>query len=183
MKNKGFDPIEIEKIQMQISRFGRNFIPVESDDNSDEYFHFQFIGTYEGRPVIYDAAMYTLRLHHSSEVYEIAEHKAAQHFPDFKSISYDEDENGNLSALNSREEEIGLFMAEIIMELEEEGQVKVKEHVEFDPHIDFGVGIDIGLNVEKITPRIIERFIFDFNNNSLQLDPTLYAFQTQGEED
>ena len=50
-------------------------------------------------------------------------------------------------------EEIGLFMAEVIMELEEEETVKVKEHIEIDSNSEFGVSMDIGLQVEKITPK------------------------------
>ena len=103
--------------------------------------------------MIYDAVIYTLRLHHESELYEIAEHRAAQHFPEYKKISYDEDENGNMETLDPLAEEIGLFMAEVIMELEEEETVKVKEHVELDSNSEFGVSLDIGLHVEKITPK------------------------------
>jgi uncharacterized alkaline shock family protein YloU len=73
-------------------------------------------------------------------------------------------------------------MAEVIMELEEEDQVKVKEHVDMDIHVDFGIALDIGLHVDEITPGIIEKFIRDFNNDSLQLDSTLYSFQTKAEE-
>src|SRR5690554_7361969 len=74
---------------------------------------------HEGREVIYDAALYTLRLHHSSEVYELAEHRAAKKFPNFKGIHYEEDENGNLKPLSADEEEIGLYITEMIMELED----------------------------------------------------------------
>ncbi len=72
-------------------------------------------------------------------------------FLEYKKITYEEDENGNLEALDALEEEIGLFMAEVIMELEEEETVKVKEHVDLDPHAEFGVSLDAGLQVEKIT--------------------------------
>ena len=154
----------------------------EEDESTDEYVHFYFIGKFEGREVIYDAVIYTLRLHHESELYEIAEHRAAKHFPEYKKITYDEDENGNLAALDPLEEEIGLFMAEVIMELEEEESVKVKEHVELDCNTDFGISLDVGLHVEKITPKVIEKFIKDFNEDNLKLDDTLYSFQTQDQE-
>ena len=72
-------------------------------------------------------------------------------------------------------------MAEVIMELEEEDQVKVKEHVEIDPHIEFGIGLDAGLNVEKISAKVIEKFIKDFNEDTLSLDKTLYSFQLEDE--
>ena len=65
------------------------------------------------------------------------------------------------------------------MELEEEEAVKVKEHVDMDPNTDFGVALDIGFHVEKITEKEIESFIRNFNEDSLELDETLYSFQTQ----
>lgn len=182
--NKGYTAEVINDYKQQIAAKGQRFIVDESDDdNNEEYQHFYFIGKDDaGREVVYDAVMYTLRMHHESEMFEIAEHKAAQHFPDYKKIAYEEDENGDLSTLDSREEEIGLFMAEVILELEEEEAVKVQEHVDMDSHVDFGIALDIGLHVEVITPDVIEKFIEDFSSDNLQLDDTLYSFQTAEEE-
>jgi hypothetical protein len=59
--------------------------------------------------------------------------------------------------------------------------VKVKEHLEIDPNIDFGIGLDAVLNVEEITSKVIEKFIRDFNEDTLSLDKTLYSFQTEDE--
>jgi hypothetical protein len=180
--NEGYTPEKVQLYKKKIEKTKKNFLIVESEDNSDEYTNFNFIGMYEGKEVVYDAVMYTLRLHHLSEVYEVAEHKAAQHFPEFKSIKYREDENGDLLALDDMEEEIGLFIAEAIMEIEEEEVVKVKEHVELDPNIDFGVGLDIGLNIDIITDEIIQKFVKEYNDDTLKLDEVLYSFQTQDEE-
>lgn len=179
--NQGFDPTIIGEYKARI-RSGRDgFLFSESDEHRDEYAHFHFIGKFEGKEVIYDAVLYTLRLQHQSELLEIAEHRAARHFPQYKKITYKEDENGNLQPLDELEEEIGLFMAGVILELEEEDQVKVREHIEIDPKIDFGIGLDAGLNVEKITAKVIEKFIRDFNEDSVTLDETLYSFQTEDE--
>lgn len=177
--NKGFEPQVIEEYRKKILNSNQQFILDSEDENSDEYVHFYFIGLYEGKEVVYDAVMYTLRLQHESEMFEIAEHRAAKHFPEYKKISYEEDENGNLAALDPLEEEIGLYIAEVIMELEEEEAVKVKEHVDMDANTDFGVALDIGIHVDKITEKEIEKFIKDFNEDSLSLDDTLYSFQTQ----
>ena len=161
--NKAFDPQLVQEYRDKMKKRNRNYMIVDSEDNSDEYVNFYFIGMYEGKEVIYDAVIYTLRLHHNSELYEIAEHRAAKHFPEYKQIKYEEDENGDLAALDDLEEEIGLYMAEVMVELEEEGEVKVKEHVDLDPHIDFGIGLDAALNVEKITPAVITKFVNDYN--------------------
>jgi len=184
MINKGYDPAVIQDYKQKISSTGQLYLVDETDnDNNEEYLHFYFVGKNDsGTEVIYDAVMYTLRMQHESEMFEIAEHKAAQHFPDYKKIAYEEDENGDLSALDSREEEIGLYMAEVIMELEEEETVKVQEHVDMDTHVDFGIALDIGLQTETITPEVVEKFIKDFNNDNLQLDDTLFSYQTSEEE-
>jgi len=182
LKNKGYEPQVIKEYQTQMENLGANFLWDDEDENSDEYSHFYFIGKYEGREVIYDAVICTLRLHHESELYEIAEHRAAKHFPSFKKIAYEEDENGNLETLDPLEEEIGLFMAEVIMELEEEDAVKVQEHIEIDANSEFGVSLDIVLHVEKVSPKVIEKFIKDYNEDILKLDDTLYSFQTQDQE-
>lgn len=169
----------LEDYKMKIKSSGKPYLLVEDEETSDEYAHFYFVGDYEGEEVVYDAVLITLRLQHESELFELAEHEAAKHFPEYKKISYQEDENGNLETLDDLEEEIGLFMAEVIMELEEEEQVKVKEHVDIDANMDFEIGIDAALHVERITDKVIEKFIKDFNENTLQLDDSLYTFQTE----
>src|SRR5690349_18682421 len=183
IRNKGFEPEVISDYKRRAKALGMSFLSSDEEENSDESLHFYFVGKDDsGNEVVYDAMMYTLRLQHESEMFEIAEHRAAKHFPNYKKITYEEDENGNLEALDDQEEEIGLFMAEVILELEEEESVKVKEHVDMDIHADFGISLDIGLHTEKISPSVIEKFIHDFNSDSLQLDPTLYSFQTKEEE-
>ncbi|SKC82242.1 hypothetical protein [Ohtaekwangia koreensis] len=182
VENLGFDLKVIEDYQARMAALGRNYLFDDEDENSDEYAHFYFVGKFEGKDVIYDTVIYTLRLQHESELYEIAEHRAAKHFPEYKKITYEEDENGNLENLDPLEEEIGLFMAEVIMELEEDETVKVKEHVDLDDNAEFGVSLDVGLHVEHITDKVIEKFIKDFNEDTLKLDPTLYSFQTEDQE-
>lgn len=179
MNNPGFDPAVIKEYKDKIAQGGKPYLLDEEDESSDEYTHFYFVGQHDGREVVYDTVLYTLRLQHESELFEIAEHRAANHFPEYKKISYEEDENGNLAPLDPLEEEIGLYIAEVIMELEEEESVKVKEHVDLDENVDFGVALDVGLHVEKVTPEVIIRFINDFNEDRIQLDDQLYSFQTQ----
>jgi hypothetical protein len=180
--NRGFDPEVIKQYKNKIQSGGKAFMYDEEDESSDEYAHFYFVGLYEGKEVIYDAVIYTLRLQHESELFEIAEHRAAQHFPQYRKITYEEDENGNLAALDPEQEEIGLYIAEVIMELEEEEAVKVKEHVDMDINTDFGIALDIGFHRDKITEREIDNFIKDFNEDNLQLDENSYSFQTEDVE-
>lgn len=181
-ENPGFDPNNIEKLELELSRSGKNYKIIPDEGNSEEFVNFWFIGMYEGKKVIYDAALYTLRLHHSSEVYELAEHEAAKKFPNFKGINYEEDEEGNLKPLSSEEEEIGWFITEIIMELEEEEAVKVQEFIDLDTNHDYGIGLDAALNVDEINDKVISKFVVEFNDDTLVLDDTLYSFQTEEDE-
>jgi hypothetical protein len=177
LENKGFSPSEIAAYRAEMKSAGKPFLYDDEDERNEEYVHFFFIGSHEGKEVIYDTVLYTLRMQHESELFEIAEHRAAQKFPDYKKISYEEDENGNLEPLDDLEEEIGLFMAEVIMELEEDEAVKVKEHVTMDLNVDFGIALDVGLHVEEISEKTITQFIEQFNSKTLALDETLYSFQ------
>jgi len=179
--NQGMNQETIQEYKARIAASGELYVLDDEDESSDEFAHFHFVGMYEGKEVIYDAVLYTLRLQHESELFEIAEHRAAKHFPQYKKIAYEEDENGNLETLDSLQEEIGLFMAEVIMELEEDEAVKVKEHVEIDDKAEFGIGLDAGLHVPEVTPAVITKFIKDFNDDTIVLDETLYSFQTQDE--
>ncbi|TVP49438.1 MAG: hypothetical protein EA341_09380 [Mongoliibacter sp.] len=182
-QNDGFMPETIEGLKKELAASQKPYKIVPDDENTDEYVNFYFIGMFEGKEVVYDAAMYTLRLHHASELYELAEHEAAKKFPNFKGIHYKEDENGNLEPLSSEEEEIGWFITEIIMDMEEDESVKVQEFVDLDTHHDFGIGLDVALNVDAIDDKVITKFIKEFNEDTLILDDTLYAFQSEEEED
>lgn len=180
--NQGYNPEKIEELRKKMVASGKNYVVVESEDNSDEYVNVFFIGMYEGREVIYDAAIYTLRMHFESEVYELAEHRAAQKFPQFKKIRYEEDENGDLRSLDDLEEEIGLFMTEMMWEIEEEEEVKVQEHLEIDSNLDFGVGINYGVNVPAISDEVITKFVEHYNDDTLNMDETFYSFTLEEEE-
>ncbi|WP_075351081.1 hypothetical protein [Algoriphagus marinus] len=180
--NPGFDPQQILKLREELASLGKSFKIIPDEENTDEFVNFYFLGMYEGKEVIYDAALYTLRLHHASEVYELAEHKAAQKFPNFKGISYEEDENGNMIPLTQEEEEIGWFITEIIMEIEEEESVKVQEFVDIDTNHDYGIGVDASLNVDFIDEKTIAKFVKEFNDDTLVLDDTMYSFQSEEEE-
>ncbi len=177
--NPGFDPTHIAKLREELKSMGKRFKVIPDEENTDEFVNFYFIGMYEGKEVIYDAALYTLRLHHASEVYELAEHKAAQKFSNFKGINYEEDENGNMKPLTQEEEEIGWFITEIIMEIEEEESVKVQEFVDIDTNHDYGIGLDAGINVEFIDESTISKFVKEFNDDTLILDDTMYSFQSE----
>ncbi len=179
-ENKGYDTDTIAVYRARMNAEGRNFLFDDKDEQTEEYAHFYFIGTFDSKEVIYDTAIYTLRLNHESELYEAAEARALKQFPQYKKIAIEDEESD--SAPDPMEEEVGMFMAEVIMELEEEEAIKVREHVDQDVHVPFGISLDVGLHVEKVTPQVIVKFIKDFNEDNLSLDETMYSFQAHDQE-
>ncbi|MFC5408360.1 hypothetical protein ACFPMF_03510 [Larkinella bovis] len=178
-KNEGYDPAVIQALKEECQKEGSSFVYVEDDDddlevlNSGECVHIQFVGKHNEKEVIYDAIIYTLRLHHSSLVYEMAIEKVKKSFPEYVPV---EDRKPNYRIEPELEEEIELFLTELIEEIEETEAVKVKEHLDVDADFEYGISLDVCLNVEEITEDVIEDFIRKFNGNSLKLDTTLYSF-------
>jgi hypothetical protein len=175
--NEGFDPIEIAELRKECEQEGQNYVIVDDEDgmnDSGEFAHFQFIGKYEGKDVIYDAVMGTLRLNHSSLVFEEAEARMKKSYPNYVEI---EKRKPNYKV----DEDLELMLAEIIEELEEEETIKVSEFVEVETDFEYGIGLDVSLNVEEIDHEVITKFIEDFNGGTLKLDPTLYSFTSEEE--
>jgi len=173
----------IDKVKVEMAKSGANYVINDSEDNSDDFLQFLFVGIHEGQEVLFDAAAYTLHLHHESELYDAAEREAIKRFPEYRALILKgiEVQEGMLPA--ALEEEIGIYLTETMMDMEEEEAIKVKENLELDDELDFRVGLDISLHVEKITPNVVEKFIRDFNSGTLKLDPTLYSFQSDEEDE
>ncbi len=176
--NPGFEKEEIEKLKSECIEEGQNFVFVEDEgdfEDDGDFVHFQFVGMYEGKEVIYDTILSTLALHHSSIVFEEAEKKVMKIIKDY--IPFEErDENAEVS------EEAEEMLEEFIEEMEDEETIKVAELMEVDPAFEFGIGLEVALNVEEITLEVIAKFIADFNNDTLQLDKTLYSFKNESED-
>jgi hypothetical protein len=181
--NDGYSPEEIELLKEECREAGTNFVHCDDEEDSmadqGELAHVQFVGNYKGQEVIYDAIIYTLRLHHSSLVYEKAVEQAQKVYPKYLPL----DERGPGFNMNpEEEEEAEELITELIETFEEEEAVKVKEHLEIETDFEYGVGLDASLNVEAITDDVVSKFIEDFNSGRLKLDTTLYSF-TSDEDD
>ncbi len=176
-QNPGLQPAEIEKIRRQCREKKQSYVLNEDEPQGDEFAHFFFVGKHQGRDCIFDAVMYTLRLHHSSVLYEMAEERAEGQFPRYKrKLDEDEDEE-------EVDEEIEIFKAEVMDELEESESVKVQEYIHIDTDFDYGYALEVCLNLEEITGADIEKFVRDFTAGTLKLDKTLYTFHHEGDED
>jgi hypothetical protein len=185
-KNEGFEPATIQLLKEECKEEGSSFVYVEDEDddlevlNSGECVHIQFVGKHKDSEVIYDAIIYTLRLHHSSLVYEMAMEKVKKSFPQYIPV---EERKPDYRIDAELEEEIELFLTELIEEIEETEAVKVQEHIEIDHEFEYGISLDVCLNVEEISEEVIEDFIAQFNSNTLKLDKTMYSFTNDEPEE
>jgi hypothetical protein len=178
--NPGFDPKEIALLKEECAAESSSFVYFEDEEDmdhpTDEYAHFQFVGEHEGQEVIYDAVIYTLRLHHSSTIYEAAEQKALKMFPDY--VPFDQ-RTGKHKPNVELDEQVEQIIQEFIEEMEETEEVKVAENLDIDYEFEYGIGLDVCLNVDEIDDEVVEKFIEDFKAGSLKLDPTLYSFSAE----
>lgn len=184
-ENSGYDYSAIQQLKEEIRQGGHSFVYTEDPDldepTGDEYAHFQFVGNHEGKEVIFDAVLYTLRLHHSSLVYEEAERRAMQEHPLYVPIDQRDEA---YQANDEIDEEVELLITEIIEEIEENEEIKVTEHLETEENLEEAtIELDICLNVEALSDQVIEKFVTEFNSGQLNLDPTLYSFHSLDEEE
>ncbi|KQS26729.1 hypothetical protein [Dyadobacter sp. Leaf189] len=182
--NPGFDPEEIAQLKRECKAERANFIYVddefEDEDENNEHAHVQFVGMYKESEVIYDALIYTLRLHHSTLVYDAALERLKKEMPHY--VSQDE-RPADYKISEEDEDEAELLLTEFIEEIEENEEITVREHVEIDDTFEYGVGLEVGLNKTEITDKVIDEFIALFNADRVQLDPTLYSFTGSEDED
>lgn len=181
--NPGFDPEEIAQLKRECKAERLNFVYVtdefEDEEENNEHAHVQFVGYYKEAEVVYDALIYTLRLHHSTLVYDAALEKLKVQMPDY--ISPDE-RDGSEKIDFDRDEEAEILLTEFIEEIEENEEITVREHVEVDDKFDYGIGLEVGLNKTEINDKVINDFIIRFNSGRLQLDTNVYSFTTEDEE-
>lgn len=166
--NIGFEKEEISFLRKECEIEGKNFIIVEDEEGlgeTNEFAHFQFIGKYDGKEVIYDTLMATLAFHFESTLWEMALERLG------KQLNVDADDID----VQRYEEDI----YDIMDEIEEEEGFQVAESVEIDADFEYGIGIEVQLNVPEITDEVIEKFIADFNEGKLQLDKTMYSFSEE----
>jgi hypothetical protein len=118
-------------------------------------------------------------LKYESELYDLAEERMIKAFPSYKGLEHQALSEGKP---DKQEEEMGFYLAEIMMELEDEELVKVVEHLEITDDSDVTVGFEASLKVEKITSDIIEKLVMSFKTSELRLDTTHYTFPSNSDE-
>ena len=183
--NPGFDPEEIAQLKRECKAERLNFVYVsdefeDDEEENNEHAHVQFVGYYKDKEVVYDALIYTLRLHHSTLVYDAALERVKKEFP--KYISPDERPD-NYKDDPEMDEEAEMLLTEFIEEIEENEEISVREHIETDDQFEYGIGLEVGLNKTEINEKVINDFIIRFNAGRIVLDPTMYSFTGSEDED
>jgi hypothetical protein len=94
-----------------------------------------------------------------------------------------ENRDDNYQSDPELDEEVEMIILEIIEELEENEEIKVAEFIELDENFEFGISLEAALMVPSLEEDIIHTFIHDFNSGKLSLDPSLYSFNSEEEEE
>ena len=182
--NLGLDPKEIEQLKAECKADGKKFVYFEDElgdepDNVEEFVHVQFVGNYKGQEAIFDAVIYSLRLHFNSIVYETAERKALKTYPLYVPM---ENRDETYEANEDIDEEVELYITELIEEIEENEEVKLSEHLEIDEKFEFGIGLDVCLNVDEVDDAIVTKFVDEYLAGTIKLDQTMYSFKSEYED-
>jgi hypothetical protein len=140
----------------------------ERDEDSA---YFYFVGKDgKGNEVIYNAFMCTLRAEYEMAVYELAETRMTEKFPGFKGLD------------QATEDQLD-YLDLLVDEIEGEDEVAVIEYIHTQESTPEGIELDVCLNIDEVSNEAIEKFVTDFNNDTLQLDDTEYSFSYANDDD
>lgn len=172
-KNIPFDTENPQSIKEFLLKQQKPWVynPEEIQDEESAFFFFE--GKHKGKDVIFDTLIMTLSLHYAATIDDEANAVMQEIYPAFEP----EDENMSEEMIEKK--------AEIIAELEAEGEIKVREFVEIDDDFEESdkiVLLIVALNVEEINDEVVNKFVNDFSKQELKLDENLYAFSLEDED-
>lgn len=168
--NIGYNPENIAQIKQAAAQAGFSFVLNDQQENDEQSAYVYFVGKNDGKEVIFDTFIYTLRAEYELQLYEVAEARLREKFPNLKNLDEATEDHIN-------------YLDMIVDDIEQEDEISVMEFINVDEAVDFGVAIDVCLNVDTITTEVIEKFVKDFNNGTLDLDDEEYSFSPYAEEE
>jgi hypothetical protein len=112
-------------------------------------------------------------------VYETAERKALKTYPLYVPM---ENRDETYEANEVIDEEVELYITELIEEIEENEEVKLSEHLEIDEKFEFGIGLDVCLNVDEVDDAVVTKFVDEYLAGTIKLDQTMYSFKSEYED-
>ena len=181
-ENSFFGPNEIEKFKSNLKNSSDTYIITDNGaDRTDDFCMISFLGRHNGNEVVINASIYTLKLFYHSELYEIAEAKIIEKFPQYE--KWITDSAGTEDVIpESVEDEINTYLTEVILDIEEEDEFKVEEHADLVEEEDGTLLLDAGLHLETITDDVLGDLVKEYNAGTLELDETAYSFETEFDE-
>lgn len=180
-----FDPVFIAEMKQKMISEGTNFLYVEDDDSDlsdEEGARIYFIGNFEGKEVVYDAMILTLRVYYQTEISAAAEAKTDIVFPEFAKKRQLDPFYSPDPENSPQEYEMLEYIMTSIAELED-AEFAVSEIVTIDEDTDFGLELLIVRNVEEIDDEFISEVVDQYNSGNLVLDSTLYSFPNDNDDE
>jgi len=154
-----------------------------SEEQNEEAAFFFFSGTHKGKEVVFDVFLMPLSVYYMALAEEMADQEVQKLFPEYQGYE-------SADRLPEKKmEEIWEKKAEIIAEIEAEGDLKVQEFIEIDDseideaQSDLMVLLTVALNVDEINEEVIDKFVKEYKANTLQLDENLYSFSIKDDLD
>jgi hypothetical protein len=160
--------LTIETLQKQLDKAGKLFIynPEEEQDDEKQMAYIYFIGTFDGKPVIYDSYITTLANEYQLLVMEEAEDEFFARYPELVDVDYDE-----LS--EDLKDELDMLMDQV----HDQKMVEVCESLDYyEDEEETSIGLEVGLNVPEITDEVMTAFIQKFNAGNFEPDETSHRF-------
>jgi hypothetical protein len=166
--NSGYNPENIKQIKQAAAQAGFSFVLNDQQENDEQSAYFYFVGQNDGKEVLFYTFISTLRAEYELQLYELAEGRLREKFPNLKNLE------------EATEDQIN-YLDMLVDDIEQEDEISVVEFINVDEAVEFGVAIDVCLNVDTITTEVIEKFVKDFNSGSLDLDDEEYSFSPYAE--
>jgi folate-dependent phosphoribosylglycinamide formyltransferase PurN len=167
--------ITIDKLREETRKAGRSFIynPDEERDDEKQTAHFYFVGKDESKEVVFNAFIMTLEYDYHLAVMEEAEEKMSTLHPSLAGKFYEDFTEAEQDKFD-----------EVMDEVYDQGLVKVQERVDlFESDASGELEMEVSLNVKEINDQVIEKFIKEFNSDTLELDDRTYSFEMLDDEE
>jgi folate-dependent phosphoribosylglycinamide formyltransferase PurN len=167
--------ITIDKLREQTRKAGRSFIynPDEDRDDEKQTAYFYFVGKDDNKEVVFNAFIMTLEYDYHLAVMEEAEEKISTLHPNLAGKFYEDYTDDEQDKFD-----------EVMDDIYDQGLVKVQERVDlFESDSSNELEMEISLNVKEITDQVIEKFIKEFNADTLELDDRTYSFEMLDDEE
>jgi hypothetical protein len=168
MKNSGYSPEEIKKVENACQQAGLPFAYRTKDEENHVFANVLFTGKYMGAPVVFDTFIYTLESEYMSAIFEDAREEIINTYPEYAEADFEADEGPHIDLLE-----------EIASELAEEDDYSIQEFVDIEEEAEYGVALDVCLNVPEITDEVIGNFVTAFKTGTFQPDETFYSFELE----